>query len=291
MVEVGEAITLHFQGTREPMAKNRTAEEEELRERFGQFYSETNLPVNQRVELAVCGCCYGGVSWATRDEIDEVSAMLDLGPGDRLMDLGAGTGWPGLYLAEASGCDVVLTDLPLEGLVIAAERARSDDLPGAVHLAVADGQSLPCADKSFDALTHSDVLCCLPDKLDVLRECRRVICDDGQMIFSVIYGPQDLDDRSAADLMEAGPPYVASDMSYEDMLAQSGWALKAKIDKTDEYLDSIRSFFRVSAESEDELVRASGIEDFEMRMNREPLLVECIERRHLLRALYQVTPI
>lgn len=273
------------------MAKNRTAEEEELRERFGQFYTESRLPVNERVELAVCGCCYGGVSWATRDEIDEVSTMLDLGPGDQLMDLGAGTGWPGLYLAEASGCDVVLTDLPHEGLVVAAERAQLDSLPGAVHLAVADGQSLPCRDKSFDALTHSDVLCCLPDKLEVLRECRRVIRDDGQMVFSVIYGPQGLDEGGIADLIEAGPPYVASDMSYEDMLAQSGWAVKAKIDKTDEYLDSIKSFFRVSAECEDELIQAAGIEEYETRMNREPLLVKIIERRDLLRALYQVVPV
>lgn len=273
------------------MAKTRTVEEEELRQQFGQFYSESRLPVNQRVELAVCGCCYGGVSWATRDEIDEVSAMLNLGPGDQLMDLGAGTGWPGLYLAQASGCDVVLTDLPHEGLVIAAERALSDGLRGAVHLAVADGQSLPCRAGSFDALTHSDVLCCLPDKLEVLRECRRIIRDDGQMVFSVIYGPQDLDEQERADLIEAGPPYVVSDMPYEDMLAQSGWAVKAKIDKTDEYLVSIKSFFRISEESEAELIQAAGMAEFEMRMNREPLLVACIERRHLLRALYQVVPV
>lgn len=291
MVETGAALTLRFHGSGEPMAKTRTAEEEELRERFGQFYSESRLPVNERVELEVCGCCYGGVSWATREEIDQVGAMLDLGPGDQLMDLGAGTGWPGLYLAEASGCDLFLTDLPHEGLVIAAERATSDGLPGAVHMVVADGQSLPCRDKTFDALTHSDVLCCLPDKLEVLRECRRIIRDDGQMVFSVIYGPQDLDDQETADLIEAGPPYVVSDMSYEDMLAQSGWAIKSKIDKTDEYLVSIKSFFRISGESEKELINVGGMEEFESRMNREPLLVECIERRHLLRALYQVVPV
>lgn len=272
------------------MVKIRTDEEEELRERFGQFYSDSKLPVNQRIEKAVCGCCYGGVSWATRDEIDEIAAMLELGPGDQLMDLGAGTGWPGLYLAQASGCDLTLTDLPLEGLVIAAERAKADGLTGAVHLAVADGEALPCKDKIFDAITHSDVLCCLPGKLEVLRECRRVIKDDGQMVFSVIYSPQGLDEKETADVIAAGPPYIVADMSYEDMFALSGWSVKAKIEKTDEYLVAIKTFFQISAESEADLIKAAGQEAFEGRMAEKALLLDTIARRHVSRAVYQLVP-
>jgi hypothetical protein len=40
---------------------------------------------------------------------------LHLSAADRLLDLGSGRGWPGLYLAARTGCAVVLTDLPLEG--------------------------------------------------------------------------------------------------------------------------------------------------------------------------------
>ena len=35
-------------------------------------------------------------------------------------------GWPGLYLARQTGCDVVLTDVPLEGPAAARRRAASD---------------------------------------------------------------------------------------------------------------------------------------------------------------------
>jgi len=46
--------------------------------------------------------------------------------------------------------------------------------------------ALPFADGSFDAFNHSDVLCCTPDKLGVLRSCRRVARDDAGMTFATI---------------------------------------------------------------------------------------------------------
>ena len=38
--------------------------------------------------------------------------MLGLGPGRRLLDVGGGQGWPGLYLARQTGCTVVRTPVP-----------------------------------------------------------------------------------------------------------------------------------------------------------------------------------
>jgi hypothetical protein len=41
------------------------------------------------------------------------ACWLGLGPGRRLLDVGAGYGWPGRYLARETRCTVILTDLPL----------------------------------------------------------------------------------------------------------------------------------------------------------------------------------
>ncbi len=57
-----------------------------------------------------------------------MGAMLGLRPGLRLLDVGAGSGWPGIYMAERSGCDLALMDLPLTGLQIAARRANRDQI-------------------------------------------------------------------------------------------------------------------------------------------------------------------
>jgi len=125
------------------------------------------------LERSVCGCAYGSTSWTTRREAERIAELLELGPDVQLLDVGAGSGWPGLYLAQLTGCDVVLVDLPLVALRIALARATDDGLSERCEAVAADGAALPFLDGSFDALSHSDVLCCAPDKLAILRACRR----------------------------------------------------------------------------------------------------------------------
>jgi SAM-dependent methyltransferase len=145
----------------------------ELTVRFANDYRIGRSPAVRALERCVLGCDYGGTSWTTRDEAQRVAALLDLRPGLRLLDVGAGSGWPGLYLLTLSGCDAVLTDLPLEGLKAAADRATTDGLADRCGFVVADGAALPFSDASFDAISHSDVLCCTPAKAGLLQACRR----------------------------------------------------------------------------------------------------------------------
>lgn len=270
---------------------SRTEAEEELRAQFGQFYSQSHLTVNQRIEQAVCGCDYGGVSWATRAEIDEVGAMLSLQRGHRLMDLGAGSGWPGIYMSAASGCDVTLVDLPEEGLVIAAARAKADALEGACHVAVADGRALPFAPASFDAITHSDVLCCLPGKRAVLTECRRTIKSGGTMIFSVISIAPGLTEKDRVFAIETGPPFIEAQIGYDEMLALTGWRVIRKNDRTEQFLESAAIFKKADLDNRSDLGDLIGEEVLEGRLERDAALVDVIDRGHMLRELYEVRPV
>ena len=65
-----------------------------------------------------------------------------------------GRGWPGLYLAPTTGCPVVLTDLPLEGLRVAADRATAEGLATRAAMVVAAG-GLPFRAGSFGAIVHT----------------------------------------------------------------------------------------------------------------------------------------
>ena len=124
----------------------RTAKEREVSETFTQQYKIVQADVMLAIERDSCGSDYGGTSWTTRAEADRVGRLLELAPNDRLLDIGAGAGWPGLYLAKTSGCDVALTDLPLSGLRTAAKRAVTDHMAGICWTAAADGTALPFRD-------------------------------------------------------------------------------------------------------------------------------------------------
>ena len=83
---------------------------------------------------------------------------LGLSPQSSLIDIGAGAGWPGLYLSSISGCSLTLVDLPETGLKLAADRSIQDKISERVTTIVADAAELPFEDQSFDALSHSDLL-------------------------------------------------------------------------------------------------------------------------------------
>ena len=162
-----------------------TPQELDQKNRLELVYERSQAAVMLTIERRVCGCDYGGNGWMTKSEADVLATRLDLRPGVRLLDLGAGAGWPGVHFAGARGCDVVLVDLPEAGLRIAAERAAKDGVSQRVATVAGDAADLPFPDASFDAISHSDLLCCLERKRAVLDECRRVIRPRGRMGFTV----------------------------------------------------------------------------------------------------------
>jgi 2-polyprenyl-3-methyl-5-hydroxy-6-metoxy-1,4-benzoquinol methylase len=112
-----------------------------------------------QIEQRVIGGDWGANGFTTIAQADTLARELHLSAGDRLLDLGSGRGWPGLYLAARTGCQVVLADLPLEGLRVAADRATSEGLAARTGVVAAAASGLPFRAGSFDVVIHTDVLC------------------------------------------------------------------------------------------------------------------------------------
>jgi len=243
----------------------RSAEELAQTERLETYYDKATSTVLQTIERSVCGCSYGGCSWTTRAEAEGIAALLELRPGRRLLDVGAGSGWPGLYMAQTTGCDVTLVDLPLAGLRIAAERAITDALPGTCWVVVGDGADLPFANSAFDAISHSDVLCCLRDKRGVLRSCRRVLEGGGTMAFSVISLAPGLSGAVYRRAVECGPEFIECDADYPTLLEQTGWQILQTQDVSEAFAQSSRRMREVEAEHADELQALLGPDGYAER--------------------------
>jgi SAM-dependent methyltransferase len=127
--------------------------------RFSDKYRDGQTALCREIERSVFGCVYGATSWTTKDEAETVAAKLELGPDTRLLDVGAGTGWPSIYWAVETGCHATCLDLPFEGLQVLRRRAEQDGVPERVAAVGGDGVALPFGASSFDAVFHSDVFC------------------------------------------------------------------------------------------------------------------------------------
>ena len=250
-------------------------------------YVISQAEVMRSIERRVCGCDYGATSWTTREQADQMGQLLELRPGQRLLDVGAGAGWPGLYLAKVSGCDVALADLPLAGLRIAADRA-SGDLSGSCWVAVADGARLPFRNESFDAISHSDALCCLPSKREVLEECRRVVGVNGRMAFTVIDVPPGLSNDDYRRGVESGPDFIEADADYPTLLEQTGWALQARIDLSAAYAETGRQMLGSYDQQGSELAELLGASAYAEQRSRLAAALAAVrdglQRRELLLA-------
>lgn len=109
-------------------------------------------------ERAALGTDYGANGFTPLHQAEELLRVLALRPGERLLDLGSGCGGRVWYLAARTGCGAVVADLPVEGMRRARARIRTDGLT-ASSAVVCTARHLPFPEQSFDAITHTDVLC------------------------------------------------------------------------------------------------------------------------------------
>jgi ubiquinone/menaquinone biosynthesis C-methylase UbiE len=138
-------------------------------------------------------CPYGQRFWVevphpviTRDRLRTV---LSPAPGERLLELGVGTGYYSLDLAEWVGPDgrLELFDLQQEFLDhvtrAAAERGLTNLVP-----TQGDATALPYEDASMDAVILTAVLGEIPDTAAALREIRRVLKPNGRLVVGELFG-------------------------------------------------------------------------------------------------------
>ena len=137
----------------------RIRDEQDAATTFSERYSRPASEATRELERLVIGGDFGANGYTTMAQADLIAERLGLRGGHRLLDVGSGRGWPGLYLAKVAGCTVVLTDIPEQGLRTARERAAVECIAGWSAAVVASARWLPFGAESFDAIVHTDVLC------------------------------------------------------------------------------------------------------------------------------------
>jgi ubiquinone/menaquinone biosynthesis C-methylase UbiE len=110
-------------------------------------------------------------------------------PGERILEVGPGTGYYSLAVAGAlaPGGTLELLDVQPEMLDHTLGRAREAGVAN-IHGTEADARELPFEDDSFDAAYLVAVLGEIPGQDAALRELRRVLKPGGRLVVGELFG-------------------------------------------------------------------------------------------------------
>ncbi len=129
-------------------------------------------------------CPYGQRFWLapphpliTRERLREILAPQ---PGERILEVGPGTGYYSLSLAGwiTPGGDLDILDIQQEMLDATMRGAEREGLPN-LSPTLADAQHLPFPDATFDAVVLVTALGEIPDQDTAMREFARVLTPGG----------------------------------------------------------------------------------------------------------------
>jgi SAM-dependent methyltransferase len=118
---------------------------------------------------------------------------LDIRRGERVLDLGCGTGYTSCLIAKRQGAGVIAADLRPGMLTWAKKRVHREHVTDAVCLVAADAHRLPFRDASFDAavvesvLVFCDVPVALAEIFRVLKPGGRLGCNELTIIGAVAW--------------------------------------------------------------------------------------------------------
>jgi ubiquinone/menaquinone biosynthesis C-methylase UbiE len=128
-------------------------------------------------DLAPLDQFHAGGMEATR----QLATLAGLEAGQRVLDVGSGTGGPARFLAEACGCSVVGVDLTAEYCRIAEALTERVGLGDKVSFRTANALDLPFDDGCFDVVWTQHVAMNIADRPGLYREIHRVLRPGGKL--------------------------------------------------------------------------------------------------------------
>jgi len=126
--------------------------------------------------------------------VDGVIKRAALHPGERVLDLGTGTGEAAIKAASVVGALGVVVGVDISPKMVTQARQRVEGLElGSVDFQIGRAEAIPSPSGVFDAVLASLSLMYAIDRHAAARECARVLGPGGRLVAAMWGGPEECD--------------------------------------------------------------------------------------------------
>ncbi|KAH7440936.1 hypothetical protein KP509_03G016800 [Ceratopteris richardii] len=176
----------------------------------------------------------GFVSTGGRDTTEEFVKMLDLQPGQRVLDIGCGIGGSDFYMAEQFEVSVTAIDLSVNMISLALERAIGCHC--SVQFEIADCTKKDFPPSSFDAIYSRDTLLHIHDKPALFKKMCAWLKPGGKLLITdYCKSIEPASTEFAMYIHQRG--YDLHDVDeYEEMLYRAGFSEVVAEDWTEQFI-------------------------------------------------------
>ncbi|MFF9772004.1 methyltransferase domain-containing protein [Streptomyces sp. NPDC014636] len=165
---------------------------------------------------------------------DMMIERLQVGPGDRVLDIGCGLGGPAIRLAQKTGAEVVGISVSRKQVDRANELAEAAGMSGKVSFQHGDAMNLPFDDASFSAVWMLESVMQMPDRKAALTEAARVLRPGGRLALTDNYERETISEERRPVIEGILKRYLtqspASFEAYPVMLREAGLRCAELID-------------------------------------------------------------
>ncbi|XP_017289818.1 phosphoethanolamine methyltransferase [Kryptolebias marmoratus] len=198
----------------------------------------------------------GGPS-TTKEFVD----LLNLRPGQKVLDVGCGIGGGDFYMARTFGVEVLGLDLSDNMVDIAMERARSEKLPS-VQFEVADATRRTFPEGSFDVIYSRDTILHIDDKLALFKQFHSWLKPGGQLLISdYCCGEKPWTPAFEAYVKQRG--YVLyTPPEYGKFIEEAGFCSVQVEDRTTQFIQVIEAELQRAEDMKDEFIQEFSEEDY-----------------------------
>ncbi|MCC5036356.1 methyltransferase domain-containing protein [Streptomyces sp. WAC 00631] len=191
---------------------------------------------------------------ATYRLTDLVTGRLAVEPGQRLLDIGCGTGNPALRVAARDEAKVVGISVSQEEIALARARAAESGLTGRVSFQYADAMALPVgtepfAAESFDGAWAIESLMHMSDRAGALAGAARTLRPGGRLVVADVLLRRPVHGETAEFVEQMCQAFQAPGLpgpeDYQDAVRRAGLELLEFTDIGENVRRTYRAFARI----------------------------------------------